>query len=37
MAEFHKDLKSKMDEFAHLVYKITKKFPKDEQFGIILE
>jgi len=26
---FHDKLKLKMDEFVHLVYKLTKKFPKD--------
>ncbi len=26
-------LKLKMDEFVHLVYSITKKFPKDELYG----
>lgn len=33
--KFHEILKSKMDEFVHLVYKITKNFPIDERFGII--
>ena len=32
---FHDDLKLKMDEFVHLVYKITKDFPKDELYGVI--
>jgi len=32
---FHDDLKLKMDEFVHLVYKITKNFPKDELYGVI--
>ncbi|EKE21452.1 MAG: S23 ribosomal protein [uncultured bacterium] len=31
--EFSKKLKNKMDEYAHLVYKITKKFPKEEMYG----
>ena len=31
--QFHDKLKSKMDEFVHLVYKITKNFPKDELYG----
>jgi four helix bundle protein len=35
MANFHEDLKSKMDEFAHLVYGLTRKFPKEEIYGII--
>lgn len=34
MAEFHDDLKLKMDELAHLVYKMTKAFPKEELYGI---
>jgi len=36
MAEnnFHADLKKYMDEYAHLVYKITKNFPKEEIYGI---
>lgn len=33
MANFHEDLKSKMDEFAHLVYGLTRKFPKEEIYG----
>ncbi len=32
--QYHKELKKKMDEFAHLVYKITKKFPPEERFGL---
>lgn len=35
MAQYHDDLKSKMDEFVHLVYRITKNFPKDELYGVI--
>lgn len=35
MALFHEELKSKMDEYAHLVYRITKNFPKNELYGII--
>lgn len=34
MANFHDDLKSKMDEFAHQVYKLTRQFPKEEIYGI---
>lgn len=30
---YHEKLKSKMDEFAHLVYKITRNFPKEEIYG----
>ena len=32
---FHDELKSKMDKYAHFVYKISKKFPKDELYGMI--
>lgn len=35
MPQFHDELKFKMDEYVHLVYKLTKKFPKDELYGII--
>jgi len=35
MPEFQNKLKKKMDEFVHLVYKLTKKFPKDELYGVI--
>ncbi len=31
---FHKILKHKLDEFAFLVYKVTKSFPKEEIYGI---
>ncbi len=34
MSEFHKKLKLKMDEYAHLVYNFTKNFPRQELFGI---
>ena len=27
-------LKGKMDEFVHFVYKVTKKFPKEEVYGV---
>ncbi len=30
---FHTALKQKMDEYAHLVYKLTRKFSKDELYG----
>lgn len=33
--EFHQKLEKLMDEYAHLVYKITKSFPKEELYGII--
>jgi len=35
MNDFHERLKKKMDEYAHLVYKITKKFPKEELYGVV--
>ena len=31
---YHEKLKNKMDEFVHLIYKVTKSFPKEELFGI---
>ena len=31
---FHENLKIKMDEFVHLVYRISKNFPKDELYGV---
>ena len=34
MNEFQEQLKSKMDEYAHLVYKISKNFPKEELYGV---
>lgn len=33
MNEFQEQLKHKMDEYAHLVYRISKNFPKEELFG----
>ena len=35
MLQFHDELKSKMDKYTHLVYRLTKKFPKEEIYGII--
>lgn len=32
--QFHDKLKAKMDEFAHLVYKITRDFPREELYGV---
>jgi len=32
--DFVGELKKKMDEYAHLVYKITKNFPKEELYGV---
>lgn len=34
MSQFHDELKFKMDEYAHLVYRLTSKFPKEEVYGI---
>ena len=36
MTQFHDELKSKMDEYVHLVYKSTKIFPKEELYGVII-
>lgn len=33
MEKFHEALKRKMDEFVHLIYRITKDFPKSELYG----
>lgn len=35
MPEFQEKLKKKMDEFAHFVYRITRKFPKEELYGMV--
>lgn len=32
---FYDKLKLKMDEFVRLVYRLTKKFPKDELYGVV--
>jgi len=32
--QFHQKLKRKMDKFVHLVYKITRTFPKEELCGV---
>lgn len=32
--DFSRDLKIKMDNYAHLVYEITKKFPREEMYGV---
>lgn len=34
MEQFHDKLKIKMDEYVHLVYRITKDFPKEEMYGV---
>ena len=31
---FHSELKRKMDEYLHSIYKATKNFPKDELYGV---
>ncbi len=33
--DFSNQLKKKMDEYVHLVYRITKNFPKEELFGVV--
>ena len=30
---YYEKLKSKMDDYVHLVYRVTKKFPKEEIYG----
>lgn len=37
MNEFQEQLKKKMDDYVHLVYRITKIFPKEELFGSTLQ
>ncbi len=32
---FHDKLKLKMDDFVHLVYRVTRKFPKEETYGAV--
>jgi four helix bundle protein len=34
MDDFREKLKGKMDDYAHLVYKLTKEFPKEEIYGV---
>lgn len=31
--DFHKDLYERLGQYVHFVYKVTKKFPKEEVFG----
>lgn len=31
---YHEKLKKKMDEYIHLVYKLTKDFPREELYGV---
>jgi four helix bundle protein len=33
MTKFHDELKSKMDIYVHLVYKLTRGFPREEIYG----
>ena len=33
--DFYEQLKRKMDEYVHLIYRISKKFPKEELYGVI--
>lgn len=35
METFHQQLKNKIDKYVHLVYKLTKKFPRDEIYGSV--
>ncbi|MFA6295963.1 MAG: four helix bundle protein [Patescibacteria group bacterium] len=34
MTKFQEKLKLKMDEYVHFVYLVTKKFPRDELYGV---
>ena len=31
---YHEKLKRQMDEYVHLVYRLTRKFPKEEVYGV---
>ncbi len=31
---YHEKLKAKMDEYVHLIYKVTREFPKEELYGV---
>jgi len=35
MNDFCEQLKKKMDEYTHLVYRITRDFPKEELYGTV--
>lgn len=35
MNEYQEKLKKKMDEYVHLIYRITKNFPKQELYGVV--
>lgn len=32
---YHNQLKGKMDKYVHLVYRLTRKFPKEELYGVV--
>lgn len=34
MKTFHDELRTKIDSYIHLIYKVTKNFPKDELYGV---
>jgi len=34
MIDFHQNLKNKMDKYAHLIYNLTRNFPREELFGV---
>lgn len=34
MDAFQNNLKIKMDDYTHLIYKLTRKFPKEELYGV---
>ena len=31
---YHKKLRARMDEYVHFVYKLTRKFPREELYGV---
>ncbi len=31
---YHEELKNRMDDYVHLIYKLSKQFPKDELYGV---
>jgi len=34
MSQFHDELKLKMDKYVHTVYRLAKRFPKEELYGV---
>lgn len=34
MEQFHDKLRVKIDGFVHLIYKVNRKFPKEELYGV---